>query len=104
MILEASQKLSGRPSRTPCNTVTSTTTPGRNHLRAHHGVWRSSRVRFFGLVRTVLDVFSVRSVRFGCCFLVLAVPVRAVPVHSVPVRFAAFMQAVLTSLPGVVHA
>ena len=36
---------------------------------------------------------SVRTVRFGYLFSVVAVPVRAVPVHSVPVRFMAFMKA-----------
>ena len=43
-------------------------------------------------------MFSIRTVRFGYLFSVLAVPVRAVPVHSVPVRFMAFMKFALAEL------
>ena len=51
----------------------------------------SVRTVRFGYLFSVLAV-SVRTVRFGYVFSLLAVPVRAVPVHSVPVRFMAFMQ------------
>ena len=50
---------------------------------ASHGSVRFGSVIYFAV--------SVRTVRFGYVFSVVAVPVRAVPVHSVPVRFMAFM-------------